>query len=922
MNDTTSNLTSYELARFAELTQWIHWAVLLGISAAVVTFVVWCYRRDSHTLPAVTAWLLTGLRITAFCGLLFFFFDLQKKTEREVRENSRISILVDTSQSMGLIDPESSGSVGGKSRSDQVVEMLSEGILLPELNKNHDLLVYQFDEAAPPRQIATFKRTVQPDREDHQRYSHESALEELRGFMLAGAILAGLSLGVLIIGLVSHWQGRGLLMHYCGAASTVLLLAAAITMATGSLRNSDLPLAAAVTGDLESLPEFEPRHSPTDATVEEETTPSYAEVPWSQELQPSGLETRIGDAVAQIVTKERGGPFSGMVVITDGVSNAGIELPDAIRLTREVNIPVITIGIGSDQRPSTVRIVDVEAPAKALPGDAFRLRGYIQGFGMPQEFVTVQLASGTTTRDGVFQEQSLEGNPQRVQLGTDGEVVPIDFDVIPDKVGDITYQLQIVASSAADLSQRDKQKSAKVQIVDRKSRVLLMAGGPMREFRFLRNQLFRDKDIELHVYLQTGRPGISQESDKLLFDFPDDAATLFEEYDTIIAFDPDWTQLDAEQSRNLERWVSEKAGGLVLISGPVNMPDWASQRRGDANVDLIRGLYPVRFFSRGASLGLDRYGSETPRKLSLTPDGAKTEFLLLDEDPSVNAKIWEQFAGVYGYYAVSGVKPGGTILATFDNTDSPLSDQSPLYMASHFYGAGRVVFLGSGEMWRIRSMDDAYFERFYTKLIRYVSQGRLMRDSSRGLLMVSSDRVSLGETVDVRAHLTDQRHAPLTDPLVEARLIRPDGEEETLVLRQLEQFETGQYSGRFAPRQDGDYRIELQLDGGTDDSLLAREVRARIPDREIENPERDDAALAQLAENTGGTYFVGTERFLGSSLAPDTLSGIELAPRDMFTSLPDLIDRDFQQLLRAWLLGLIALTLTLEWVVRRLVKLA
>jgi hypothetical protein len=67
---------------------------------------------------------------------------------------------------------------------------------------------------------------------------------------------------------------------------------------------------------------------------------------------------------------------------------------------------------------------------------------------------------------------------------------------------------------------------------------------------------------------------------------------------------------------------------------------------------------------------------------------------------------------------------------------------------------------------------------------------------------------------------------------------------------------------------------------------------------------------------------VGTAPFLGSTTNPETLTGLQVLPRDMFTSLPDLIDRDFQQLLRSWLLGLIALTLTLEWVVRRLVKLA
>ena len=58
----------------------------------------------------------------------------------------------------------------------------------------------------------------------------------------------------------------------------------------------------------------------------------------------------------------------------------------------------------------------------------------------------------------------------------------------------------------------------------------------MRDFIFLRNQLFRDKEIISDVWLQSGKPGISQEANEVLYKFPETADELFE-YDAIVAFD-------------------------------------------------------------------------------------------------------------------------------------------------------------------------------------------------------------------------------------------------------------------------------------------------------------------------------------------------------------------------------------------------
>src|SRR5262245_29506091 len=120
-------------------------------------------------------------------------------------------------------------------------------------------------------------------------------------------------------------------------------------------------------------------------------------------------------------------------------------------------------------------------------------------------------------------------------------------------------------------------------------RVLLFAGGPTREFRFL-CRLFVDeaghKRAELTVCLQQqfpapqSLPGVPAE--RVLEDFPsiyepDETkdkpgtkyANLFR-YDVVIAVDPDWQRLAPEQLALLEKWVATHGRGLIVVGGLVN----------------------------------------------------------------------------------------------------------------------------------------------------------------------------------------------------------------------------------------------------------------------------------------------------------------------------------------------------------------
>ena len=238
-------------------------------------------------------------------------------------------------------------------------------------------------------------------------------------------------------------------------------------------------------------------------------------------------------------------------------------------------------------------------------------------------------------------------------------------------------------------------------------------------------------------------------------------------------------QLDELQIELLDRFVAEQAGGLIVVAGPVNTPEWAGQRRGrDPRIDTIKALYPVVFYSQGVpSLGLGRFGGEAAWPLSFTRDGARL--------PSSCG--WKTIRS-------TAKRPGSRLKVSTATTPSRTPNREhvstpvsrirrrrstanlPIYAAAHFYGAGRVFFQASGEMWRLRAVEPRYFETYYTKLIRWVSQGRLLRDSSRGVLLVDKDRCLLGDQVTIRAVLSDVQHQPLKLDSVPAILLQPDGQ--------------------------------------------------------------------------------------------------------------------------------------------------
>ncbi|TWU55319.1 VWA domain-containing protein [Rubripirellula reticaptiva] len=909
----------YEFARASTLEGWWVWALLIAALSAVLWICVRYYRRDVAELSGAIRAVLVGLRIATVVALVFFFFDLQRRAQRMVTRPSEVAVLVDVSQSMSL---PSGSALSTQSRSERVEQLLEQTDLLDELSAEHRVSVYAFGEQAEPTLIESIGIAGEgpPETLDADSIAGPSR------FAIIGALLIGIGGLAGLLSLMIGAAGRSSAVGPWVFASAVCLVCGVVAMGSVYCVHTEQSLAAIL--GVDDGTESEPVDSPESS--DEQPAPVRV-TDWNDAIAAADPQSRIGDAVRGVFADHDPSTLAGIVLLTDGQANGGSDAGSAIASARRSEVAIYPVGLGSSDAPTNIRVVDLDAPRRVYPGDKFAITAVLQASGSKPLEVEVQLLDGldnasvdgggddeSRAADGKIQAPGEIVDSQKVQVNNDGTLTGIRFELEPESVGRRRLAIRVIPP-AEDRNDRDDIRDARYEVVSRKLRVLAIAGGPTREYRFVRNLLFRDKSVELDAWLQTGQPGISQDADQLLSEFPKTAEELFE-YDAIAMFDPNWTAITAEQLDLLDRWLSQQAGGMILVAGPVYHPQWI-RRQTDPRVARIRGFFPVNLSTQSQLLSGGRQGGSNAWPLDFTPEARRAEFLWIAENPETSFEVWNDFSGVYDYVDAKSAKPGAKVYSYFSDPTTEIGGSLPVYQASQFYGAGRIFFQGSGEMWRLRGESDAYFDSFYTKLIRWVSEGRLLRDSNRGILLVDASRAMVGDTIAVRAVLSDKQFEPLDVPEVRAKLLAPSGRIDDLRLTPLKgEPRAGTYGGRFVVREAGSYEIRLTLGDALDEQVLRQSVQVRLPTIELERPKRNDAELEQFASMTGGKYLPINDDVTDASIATNLVS--LLRPQPQTTILPGTPDVDFTRRRNAVLMWLIALMLTMEWVTRRLHRLA
>lgn len=909
----------YEFARVATVEGWWAWALMIGAFAALMFVCVRYYRRDVSELSRPIRMALIGLRVVTICCLVFFFLDLQRRTQRMVTRPSEVAILVDTSQSMSLpVGTE----LGVQSRTERAAQLLSESDLLEKLSREHRVSVYAFGEQAEPRLIESRGGEFDDKLEEEQTNANDARVST---FAIMGTLLiaVGLLLGAasLLVGAAGNATGVGWWL----VGSVLTIVPGIICLGSVYSVETELTLAELVAGR-SGVPAVE-----TEGDSDQPLPETIRVTDWGQEIVAAAAQSRIGDAIRNVLADHDPATLAGIVLVTDGQSNGGTEASVAVASARRSEVALYPLGLGSSDAPINVRVVDLDAPRRVYPGDKFAVSAVLQASGPSGVEVEVQLLdavdnegerrganSGNEIEDGMIDPPGEVIDSKLVEVKNDGTLTGVRFELEPSSVGRRRLAVRVVPPKE-DRNVRDDIRDARYEVVSRKLRVMAIAGGPTREYRFVRNLLYRDNSIEVDTWLQTGQPGISQDSDRLITEFPKTAEELFE-YDAIAMFDPNWDAISAEQLDLLDRWLTQQAGGMILVGGPVYHPQW-TRKRTDPRVARIAGFFPINVSTRTPLIASGRQGGENAWPLKFTPEARRAEFLWIADEPDRSFASWDKFDGVYDYVDAKSAKLGAKVYAYYSDPTTEVGGALPVYLASHFYGAGRVMFQGSGEMWRLRGESEAYFDSYYTKLVRWVSEGRLLRDSNRGILLVDSARALVGDTITVRAVLTDEQFEPLDVAEVPAKLLSPSGRITDLRLLPLKgEPRAGTYAGRFVVREAGSHEIRLTLGDALEEQVLRQSVQVRLPTIELERPRRNDEDMQQYSDMTGGTYLPVNEDVSDAEVEAKLLSLVR--PQPQTTILPGTPDSIFTERRNVVLMWLIAIMLTMEWVTRRLHRLA
>lgn len=638
--------------------------------------------------------------------------------------------------------------------------------------------------------------------------------------------------------------------------------------------------------------------------------PAPVAIDWTSLLEPTGVSTRLGDSLDKLLAESRAETLAGIVVISDGANNVGRDVSAANRRAQKAGVPLFAIGVGGTRPPINLQIARLIVPSDVQLGDAFELTALVQSQGFSEWLRQQGRPSGSVTVELVKQD-SPSAEPavvdsQQATLGEDGVPVEVSFSQTPTAAGELVYSIRV--QSPADLPESrddDNVVSRTVNVFDRPTRLLVIAGGPMRDYRFSVSTLHRHKSMEVDVWLQTADVGISQNAADVLYDFPEDREKLFG-YDAILAFDVDWSRVSESGRTLLKEWVANEGGGLLLVAGDVYTPLLAADP--DQFADIVT-LSPVLLDEvRPQFDRKDRWNQ--PWKLGLTPEGQSAEFLQIAEDAEASRLAWDEFPGIYRAYPTNGRKGGATVYAFFTDPLSRTEAGQPIVLASQRYGQGVTMYLGSPEIWRLRSIDEDDYDRFWIKLARMVTEGRSKRGLQRAMLVLDGSEAGVGQTVPLRARVLTAAFEPLENDTVTVEVYDPRGRPviPAPVLTK-DRNRPSEFTGDLRVTMPGKYRLELPVPDSSD--TVGGEIVVTLPRLEMEMLRQDVSTLeAMVAETGGGRMSLGE--------APETLPDLLTNKGQTFV-----LDQQIAELWdRRWVMFLLIGLLSLEWLSRKLMKLA
>jgi hypothetical protein len=599
--------------------------------------------------------------------------------------------------------------------------------------------------------------------------------------------------------------------------------------------------------------------------------------------------TRLGGALASVLSENAGHPVSAVVVFSDGRSTDDLD-DAALAPFRQASVPVIAVPLGSASQAPDIAVESATAPSVAFVDDTVPVRvGLVAGEiapARPGRIEVIDAATGVTLESADLTADD---------LARGAATVPVRMDSAGEQEWTVRY-----VPDGPDLSPANNESTLAIRFVDEPIRVLYLDGSPRWERRYLKNLLIREDSIDSSCLILAADRRFQQAGDTVLASLPIDEAG-WDAFDLIIIGDMRSDLLGERAVEAVRTQVGERGTGLLWLAGPSATPQtWGATALGDLlPVRLSDAVAPLETWAEPVVIGSTPLADRLGLFRDLFDGGGV-------DDPEAGWSRLRWSLRIDG----SRIKASAETLAAARPVGD-LSEPSSLVTAMR-YGAGRTALVATDEVWRWRyGRGEAFTERFWLPLIRHLARPRLASLGSGVTLAPSASLVTVGQRVVVELAITDRTVAASTPPRLSA-VASPEGGVAALggaipftMTREDAAGEgPARYRGAFTPLRPGGYEIRL-TDAGVLPVSPASRIDAVAENDELRSPQTDHPALAALAEATGGR-----------TLRPDDLEALPDALPNRRVIVP--LAPEVRTLWDHWApLTLLLMIAGAEWVIRR-----
>ena len=540
--------------------------------------------------------------------------------------------------------------------------------------------------------------------------------------------------------------------------------------------------------------------------------------------------TRIGDSLKHIAAEAGTMPLGAVVLLSDGGDNTGGVDRETISQLRQLRIPVDTIGFGPDHFAKDIEIVDVSAPARALPQSRVSARVAIRQHG----FAGARAKLIVRENDHPISQQEITLKPDADQSET------ILFNAGAAGAHSFTIGIEPLAG------EQNAQNNTVVRLInvsDKKMRVLYFEGEPRWEFKFIRRALEDDPSIEVFTVLRTTQNKTYRQSTTGVVDahelengFPTKPEELFR-YDGLIIGSVEATSFSTDQQAMIRDFADRRGGGVIFLAGRFALSDGGYAKTPMAEMMPLR-LLPEKTWSRDFATA------------TLTDAGRESVITRLEEDRNQNAARWLKMPQIANYAVMGTPKPGAEVLMNVaENGHRP----TPL-LAIQNYGRGRVGLFATAGSWRWKMLQDhtdRTHSMFWSQLLRWA-----VNETPGQVLASTPHQVLADDThVPLRVSVRDKTYQTVSGATVQTTIVRPDGGSDVLELKP-DPLEPGTYTGDYTADKPGTYVAETI--GRQDKTELGRDALTfRREDGVAENfgAAQNRDLLEKLSSDTGGSYY-------------------------------------------------------------------